>query len=282
MTFQFANYIFSLFPEFYKDNDSYKDINGEGLLERYTQIFGEEIDEKIIVFAEEFTKNVDMFECDAKFLNHIAYALGNPPDVLSDEDKYRKLLSYIVSVYKIKGTKRSYELLFNILGYNVSVIEHLPCEGYYYDMGYTYDEEGVIYDKFCCPCSQYEIAFSSQDDDCETATINPISQTILDNLYKIIFFIEPINAKLLSLTYEVNFCETTNLCLPDDLDWEVRTYAAYDTGLDYDTGVDYDSYTVDSTGNTSFDGCAQPPVPSFLLQENGDNLLQENNDNIEL
>lgn len=256
MQFDFSRFFFSLFPNFHKENDTNKDINDRGLLERYLDVPSEELEDNFKPMAENYLEIVDMQACDPKFLNHIAYALGNPPDVVNNETLYRRLLQEIVTVFKIKGTIPSYQILFNLLGYSITITEY-PCDKVLYDDGvHTYDDGVSFYDKYCCTCSEYSIAFSNYLNDCsDPTTFSPLSQTILDNLYKIIFYIEPINAKLRDLTYLLKICETTNYCMPEDLTWEVRLYSNYDSGILYDDSELYDHYIVTDSDAFNVNAC---------------------------
>lgn len=259
MQFDFSRFFFSLFPNFHKENDTNKDINDRGLLERYLDVPSEELEDNFKPMAENYLEIVDMQACDPKFLNHIAYALGNPPDVVNNETLYRRLLQEIVTVFKIKGTIPSYQILFNLLGYSITITEY-PCDKVLYDDGvHTYDDGISFYDKYCCTCSEYSIAFSNYLNDCsDPTTFSPLSQTILDNLYKIIFYIEPINAKLRDLTYLLKICEELNFCMPEEITWEVRLYSNYDSSILYDDSEIYDNYVVTDSDIISNNMCPLP------------------------
>lgn len=278
----FERFFFGLFPSYYKREDSNKDVNGEGTLERYINTFGIEIDEAVIPKIEDLVANVmDAVNCDAKFLNHIAYTLGNPPDVMNSEELYRKLLLNIVSIYKIKGTIPSYWYFFNLLGFRVWITE-FDCVDHLYDAGFLYDEDpNIKYDTYCCTCSEYTIGFSAATDSCVTNTYSPLSQTALANLLKVIFFLEPINAKLRNLDYLIKFCDVFDYCYHDLLTWETRIYRQYDNGLLYDDAALYDEYDQYETDAIAEDSCSpNSPNGPFLLQENLAKLLQENSGKI--
>lgn len=140
---QFKDYLFGLLPSFFKENDTYKDTNDEGLLERYLRNFGLEIDGEVMNRIEDYLTQVDPLVCDEKFLNHIAYALGNPPDITSSVAEYRKFLIYSLAIYKIKGTRRSYEILFNLLGLNVFIKEEY-IDDVLYDNAEIYDKGAIL------------------------------------------------------------------------------------------------------------------------------------------
>ena len=143
----FPKFIKDRLPNYFHDYDTYKDSNGEGLLIRYLSIFGDEIDQEISPTIECFLNIIDAQNTDAKFLVHLSDVLGNPPDIFGNDEMYRNLLSYIVSVYKIKGTKPAYELFFSLLGFDIE-LEEIPLDDQFidYDTGGEYDT-GLIYER---------------------------------------------------------------------------------------------------------------------------------------
>lgn len=277
MNFPFSSWLFKLLPAYYQREDNNKDGNDRGTLERYLGIVGDAVNDEIPL-VEDLLKNViDIAECNPRFLNHIAYTLGNPPDVMNTEALYRKLLSYIMSIYKIKGTIPSYQYFFNLLGFSVFITEY-NCISVLYDNNQTYDSDpAIFYDKYCCTCSDYSIAFSGAQDSCLTNTYFPVSQTTLSNLIKVVFFLEPINAHLRSLDYLIKFCDEVAWCYEDNFLYDVRIYDSYDIGLLYDDlGSVYDDYLSFESDSIADTSCSpNPPGGPFLLQENNSPLLQE-------
>ena len=263
----FNTYFFDLLPHYFKSNDNYKDINNKGLLERYLGIFGVEIKDEIIPKLENYLINVDPYQCDEKFLNDISYTLGNPPDIFGNPTLYRKLLSTIISVYKIKGTIRSYKLFFSLLGFEIDIIEY-PNKDLYYDDFNLYDTD-ILYDTICQPCSFYSIVFWSKEDDCSIPLINPIDKPTLDKLKAIIFFNEPINAKLKDLIQNAKVCESVNACIQEKITLTVIRYNSYDDGLFFDNSQIYDKSTILSFQEI-FNNCPPPPEQEPPLPEGVD------------
>lgn len=204
---EFKSYLFGLLPYYFKSEDSYKDNNGEGLLERYLSIFGAEIDEEVIPSIRCYLNIIDAEICEERFLTPLSDSLGNPPDVFQDVEAYRNLLSYIASFYKIKGTKESYELFFGILGYDVILDEIVPpfaaveaTLGDRYDLGpelqYDLDIPEFTYDQGQCePCSQYDLTLNPKP-----GNITVITESLTRRINETIKFNEPINAILRNLT----------------------------------------------------------------------------------
>lgn len=194
--FGFRRLLFNLLPVYFKKNDTYKDENNEGLLERYLAVFGNELDREVIPAIHCYLNIVDAAVANPKFLNHLSDTVGRPPDIFQDDEIYRNLLKYIVTFYKIKGTIRSYQLFFAILGFAVE-IEELPHEDddMFYDSGGEYDtgEDRHRYDmNACLICYYYNI---------KIRPLNPnqplvISTDTLNKLREAIIFNQPINTVL--------------------------------------------------------------------------------------
>lgn len=251
MAFFFRDYLFSLLPSYFKDNDSYVDPKGEGLLERYLRLFGDEIDEGIYPFITNFldiiyggastsgTGPVILSESDEgltesgdiliwsypqtitddKFLPYIAYYLGSPVDVNGMAETYRKIVNYAVAIYKVKGTRKSYELLFNLLGLKVIVREDKVNPGKIYDDGLSYDTEDLTYDQGCETCSGYMVIYYDKEiGDCSHEQFSILDPTIIANIRNIVSFLEPINATLRDIVRGgYNFCEDYPIAIGDTI-----------------------------------------------------------------
>ena len=189
MNINFSRFFWNLFPSYYKENDTNVDPTGKGTLERYMEIFGDQIDANIIPKVEQW---VDILGIDApdqdKYYNHQAYTYGNPPIAnFSDYLMYRRVLEFIVSVYKIKGTALSFEAFFRLMGYTVLATQQ-PCpaamrydELNEYDNGFLYDQTG------CCTCVDMELTVLGRLD---FAAVTPNDIALVDLLKD---FLTPIN-----------------------------------------------------------------------------------------
>ena len=235
-----TNWLFSLLPVYYKLNDTYKDEEGNGLLQRYLGAFDPVVLDEIFPNIENYLDITDAQTCRPKYLIHIANTLGNPPDVFGDDSKYRNLLSYIVSVYKIKGSIESYKLFFDILGF-YSEIDEIPLlnKTSIYDNGGEYDSDEFLseYDRnLCQTCSYYDITLYYKDVD----NYN-INQTIINNIREAIKFNEPINARLRNLTIGIRLKDNMTIDIIDgDITTDSITPPTYDSGNGYDDGLIYE------------------------------------------
>lgn len=249
----FQYWFFNQLPSYFKIADSYKDINDRGLIERYLEIFGLELDQEYIPQIENYVDIVDPLLADTKFLNHIAYTLGNPPDLFPlNEAAYRRLLAIIISIYKVKGTQKSYEAMFALLGYLVHLqMFFVSCT--YYDDGKVYDEDPNVehYDTCCEPCVSYNILISDQPDCIPLSSgasysFDATAFTLNELVEKILCLIEPINAQLENYIPTVFACEIFSSSIDEEVGALYMSPTLYDADevLLYDDGNEYDSMII--------------------------------------
>lgn len=137
------NFLWSTIPQELADIDSYKDLDGRGLLERYVSIFDEELQEELVVKLENFSRELTPATAADQFLSEIAYSVGSPPDVMGGINKYREVLTSIIGIYKVKGTTRSYKLFFRLFGMDCRIVEHFPLDNKYDVPGNRYDDKTI-------------------------------------------------------------------------------------------------------------------------------------------
>lgn len=205
-----TNFIWDQFPPHFEDNDTLQDAQGKGIFQRFLSVFGLELEEELVPKLEGLINEKDPNTSSDKFLSELAYSLGRPTDVLQNVDMYRTLLTQIISIYKIKGTKKSYELLFALLGLTATLVEHFPGENLY-DTGLIYDdatEDAQLYDKTSCEvgCIDYSIEYSNIEG-FGTGELTADQQQALRLM--ISDFIEPIDTSLRDLIYQVQVVEMT-------------------------------------------------------------------------
>jgi len=268
MAFQFKNFFFDQLPLYFLRNDSYKDSSGRGLLERYLEIFGLEVDEKIKPLIDNYLNIIDPLTVTPKHLYHLAYSLGNPPDIFKDPARYAKLLSYIVTIYKIKGTRESYRLFFALMGFNVTLIEHPYIEGYL-DSGFTLDN-GLTFDTACPTCSEYSLIITTllnpgAVSPCVQSQFTTLNQTTINLISAVVKFLEPINAKLRDLVNGGLVCEYVSFCYEDNVTLILVDGNSYDSSVILDDLNIMDNSNVVSTINIINLTCtiSLPPAPVF-------------------
>lgn len=147
-------------PYYYKEADTYK-VAGKGILERYLEIFGNYFEDYIVEDTKNILDILDIDHCPEIYLNYLWEFLGQMPFAYgcnidaekwamyfngfdSDEriaelsqlwiipkddsdnfnlstDQVRKFLKYSVSLFKIRGTKRFFEILFKMYDLNCEI-----------------------------------------------------------------------------------------------------------------------------------------------------------------
>ena len=245
-------FFFNKFPPYFKNNDSYKDDNGRGLMERYLQVPGEYM-EYLEPLADGWVLNVrDVVNCYNHFVPNHANVLGNPPNIFPEDPDYvrfRKFLWFIVSIYKIKGTLKSYQVLFEALGFSIELSEQ-PFTPSLWDYASYQDEYNGLnplqiealgaeadvikwdefnWDEVCQQCVYYYILVSNLTDNPEEQTYTQITPEQLSNLMEIVTLVEPIDAVLLGLMQSINIEEEVNIDLDEDINITCQTFATWDT-----------------------------------------------------
>jgi phage tail-like protein len=219
MAFTFKKWLFNRFPYRYKEQDTNKDVNGEGTFERYLKNFEDEIDEEIYPFIRDFMNIFDVMTVDKKYLPYISYYLGEPPSANGDIDIYRKILAYAVRIYKIKGTKESYRLLFSLYGLDVDIVEAIPRREATYDMAEVKYDDGWTYDLTCENCTCYYIVYRPLTEENNTQEIDlTVPLEIITLINKIVCFIQPINAILCGVYRKITYADELVLDMVDNSD----------------------------------------------------------------
>lgn len=147
----FSNLI-DLLGDYFKTNDTYKDSNDKGILERFIDICGSYFKDDVYDPVYNFMDNLDVDLCSPLLLNYIWDFFGQIPyayGVLYDGktyDKYfnvtlnretwqkeivtnsprayaRDILKYAISLYKIRGTLPFYNILLSFYGMNCTITD---------------------------------------------------------------------------------------------------------------------------------------------------------------
>jgi hypothetical protein len=211
----FKDWFFQQFPDYIQDSDVNQNALGEGTWQRYLRGYGMELDESFMPYFDNFLDIVDVVKTDDKYLPLVSFILGSPPSPDTNAT-YRKILGYIISIYKIKGTKRAYQIFMNLLGVEIDIIEDMPNQKISYDMdGVIYDMLPTVYkyDSFCDNCSGYYITYTSTNDTTNPFIYNAVPADTLAKIISVLCFLQPINATFKGLIRAVRLKEgvDTNL-----------------------------------------------------------------------
>lgn len=233
----FKTYIFNLLPQYFKRYDSYKDNNSQGLVERFLETLGKEWDENLLVKLENVIELYNIRLQNDDFITLYAKMFGSPPDITND-GCYCRLLSYIVSIYKIRGTWESFQLYFDFVGYNVSIVEYNKPSINYGNFNY---DDGSHYDVNCDSCTEIDIIFVPKSHDSSNPEKTNITKSEFESLLKVVEFNLPINVSVRGFIASVPYFEPLNVGVREDIRVQVIQSIAYDTpGISYDDNLDYD------------------------------------------
>lgn len=257
------SFIFNKFPPYFKTNDSYINDDGEGLLERYLSVPGEYMEE-VEDFADNWVINVkDLKTCYVQYISLHANDLGNPPDIFPydiNNENFRKFLTYVVSIYKIKGTLRSYQVLFGLLGYRVEWVEEpfIPANWDESTLEDSYNGLNPLqlellginakyqnwdefnWDMVCQKCVYYTLLISNLTDSTTEFDFTTISPEVLTNLMQIVELVEPIDARLLALMQAINIDEEVNIDLDEEINITCFLFDSWDS-------INWDDFNWDNT-----------------------------------
>lgn len=236
-------------PDYIIDNDSYKDVDAKGFVERYLSIFGDELDEFYYDQIDKIVDQVDPLNVgNVALLDLIAAGLGDLPNISKDSDHYRRILSFILSIWKVKGREKSYVAILYTLGLTNTVITQIDATVINYDDGVSAYDDGVsFYDTNCPTCSSYNLSVTGPT----------LTAAIYQKLINLITLVEPINAHIKVITY--NGTPITLLTITVDI---------VDGDLVYDNVYDPDLIlTLDSFGDLQISG---PNASLYFIDGNGD------------
>lgn len=156
--------LIDLLPYYFKENDTYKDTQGKGILERFLEICGSYLEDQVVSNIEGLLDNLNVENCPEHFLGYfwewfgcIPFAEGefidpdkwaqyyngfdsketydekkknwtfdnpNNPIPLSMDQK-RKILKYAISLLKCRGSRVFFETMFRLYGIDlVGIYDH--------------------------------------------------------------------------------------------------------------------------------------------------------------
>lgn len=118
--FKFSEWVFNhCFPFYYKEYDTYKNEDGEGLLERFINICSQYLDEDIVPDIDNILDIIDAsIQNKEELLKHLWEDLGGLPFSFLPHNlaNTRELIRYTISLYRIKGTNLFYQTIFKLMG----------------------------------------------------------------------------------------------------------------------------------------------------------------------
>jgi hypothetical protein len=187
MAFKLKDIIFKLFGVEEKLNDTYKNAQKEGIFERYNKSLGEDFDENIAPYIDNLIDNTIVPQLAMeKLLAPLETMLGDIVRLKETSEYRRKIIRFFNRIYAVKGTKKSYEILFKMLGFEVVEIVVHSSE-YGLDSSLTLDDPKRRLDSGCPMCLDYTLNLTG-DVSMDDAMLRSIGNAIL--------FCQPIDMKL--------------------------------------------------------------------------------------
>ena len=185
-----------------KASDPNKDVNSKGTNERFQEILANDWDEELLPLVDNILDNTLVPETMLeKFIPYIEQMLGID-SLVDDMSIRRKIIQNIMAIYKVKGTLRSYEILFKLLGFNSVTIEEIEFQQGF-DSPVTFDAVTRVFDDSPCQtCSQYDLILTGA---------MPLTTKLLDLINRAVLLVEPINAKRRKIIY--NLAEVENFSI---------------------------------------------------------------------
>lgn len=202
------NSLIDFLPYEYKDQDTYK-VDGKGILERYLEIFGNYFQDVITSDIDNLLDIIDIDNTPGYYLNYLWEFLGelpfaNTPQISPevwetyfkgfkdkatieqlcdkwlnyrtgvlefDTDTVRKLLKCSIALFKVRGTKQFFEVLFRLYGLGLTITDPvdentdlwIPDSHPLYDVEESIYDGEIIYDNLykCTQCVPVEITISN-------------------------------------------------------------------------------------------------------------------------
>lgn len=185
-------------PFEFKEQDTYK-VNGKGILERFLEICGSYFQDNITSDIDNILDLIDIDKTQQRYLNYLWEFLGELPFArtgehtgvpnLSDE-QIRTILKYSISLLKIRGSRKFFEILFNMYGLTCTIVD--PTDGEmdkWEKVDPLYDTDYSGYDKYnydkiygCAQCIEVGISIGGHGFTSPTKEFKAFKQSI-DKLF---------------------------------------------------------------------------------------------------
>ena len=185
-------------PFEFKEQDTYK-VDGKGILERFLEICGNYFQEDITKDIDNILDIIDIDKTQQRYLNYLWEFLGELPFArtgehtgvpnLSDE-QIRTILKYSISLLKIRGSRKFFEILFDMYGLTCTIVD--PTDGEmdkWEKVDPLYDTDYSRYDKYnydkiygCAQCIEVGISIGGHGFTSPTKEFKAFKQSI-DKLF---------------------------------------------------------------------------------------------------
>lgn len=214
------------------DKQGVVDKDGKGELQRYNEIIGEDIDATIEPLIDGLIDNTliadTMYD---KFISLFETTIGMTMRISNGLELRRQVLKFAFHLYKIRSTKKGYEVPLRMLGFeSVEIVESWVISSL--DSPLTLDDPVRRLDSGgrCQSCSGYELRLTGNIE---------LTADIMRAVGEVIEFNELINARLTKITYN-----------DEDVLSRLIRFRIVDANLYYENLSRYDvEFIIDNEGN---------------------------------
>ena len=151
------NIIWSFFGTYYQRNDSYKDAQGRGLVQRYQEVLAGEMD---VNFYAKLAVMTDRLHVPAEMVPQLIpyreQERGIPAALIEGVPVRRKVLRYLLRLHANRGTVWNYKFLFALMGFDCQIVEYQSTGRF--DTGVFDDGR---FDQYASNSGDYDILLSS-------------------------------------------------------------------------------------------------------------------------
>lgn len=310
--------LIDFFPYTYKERDTYK-VNGQGILERFLEICGTYLEEYITPDIENELELIDLDKVPPMYLNYLWEYLGSIPfaygvsidkekfdryynglqskeelealskiwtiqkkgPVVLNETKVRNILKYAITLTKIRGTKRFFETIFKLYGFECVVTD--PTTGNTTSFNNWVDDKPIFDSEY------YKFDTSRFDEDPRCSQCIPVTFDI-----SCVLGFKDINGEYFYDSLGILFCGKYDGLL--DLFSSIKDYNESGSGVPdekyqeviegttevdnpeftmvitdqegrilYSVNKDYEVYKPDMTGYVAFNGLSLNKVINYII-----------------
>ena len=148
MTWKYKDRIFSLFGSWYAQTDSYKDVDGKGIFERYQELFGDDLDDLVTKLENTVQSLVSPSSFLLPYYRFLIAHMGCTLQVGSAEDLKRRMLKVITTLYDHRGKVSNYTYCFDLLGitFNFELLFPDVIKGW--DSPLAFDDDDRLFDSW--------------------------------------------------------------------------------------------------------------------------------------
>jgi hypothetical protein len=205
--YSLTNHIFEKYFLKVLVSEDTKNSSEKGTLQRFVETLSQDWDDTVISTLQTMIDNTLVpSKISDKFIPYLEQMVGLDA-VHSDLTIRKKILSRIIDIRKTKGTLKSYELLFNALGFNSIEIEDAGFD-FGFDSNVTLNDEVRTFDLGKChKCKYYNLKLNGTvviDEEMYNSILTAVSniEPVYANLSKI--SVNEVGVDLLTIFVEAN------------------------------------------------------------------------------